>query len=75
MYGNSKDEIFLEFDYFTSNLFSICFAIKNGVACGWSDTLSIGEGVGYFSRQINSVFADKNLCYIVLPIWYVYLWR
>ena len=51
------------------------FAMKNGVACGWSDILCIREGVGEFSRRINYVLADKNLCYIVLPVGSMYLWR
>ena len=62
-------------DYFTRRLFRICFAMKDGVASGWSDALCIREGVGQFLRWINSVFADKNLCYIFLPMWPVYLWR
>ena len=32
--------------YFKSKFLSICFAIKNAVAHGWSDTLCVGEGVG-----------------------------
>ena len=51
------------------------FAMKNEVACGWSDPICIREGVCHFSRQTNSVFADKNLSYIVLPVRSVYLLR
>ena len=44
-------------DFFNSRAsFCICFAMKKGVACGWSDTLCIREGVCQFSRPINYVF-------------------
>ena len=64
LFGNSKDNIFGEFDHFTSKLFSPCFAIKNGVACGWSETLVSGRAHADF--RVRGILCLRTRTYAIL---------